>query len=538
MLTYKLKIKSCNNPELISKMQQDYSYAFRKLYCNFDKINNKQFINEICQKYFLDSWQFESLKTEVKTKMLKIDFLRNKNLKLQEEIKQDLKLLKEKNNKKSKRKIFKLQNKLNKLKDFRDIVFGTKVLLKQLSALSNNKEKNFKEIKSLKQEYKNRRISPIFIGGETYHNGNRKFNFQLENNKLIFKPVCKTKIDIEFISSKKQHIVLLQLQKIICQNNILPVTVRISTEFVWISFDEEILNGYGLNEKEMKNELKNISKDNNYKRKEIIKKFYTEQKSRKILGKIKNRYLAIDLNPNYIGWSICDKIGRNIKIIKKGCYAFSELSVKLGLESKNKRQVKQNNKRKYEICNLIKDLFFKATYYKVAYFCIEDLNFKNIIINEFNKEFNRKVRNIWHRVLTCNLINKYCNCLGIQKIEVNPVYTSFIGNIKYKYFDPINASLEICRRGMNKFEKDTFFPKITEDDFDTMSNLIKNNQMRDVQNKTELLRKLKSLITWKDFFNLFKHTGLKYRRSLDDLKESFRRFRLFSFKSKVLLYEL
>ena len=153
-----------------------------------------------------------------------------------------------------------------------------------------------------------------------------------------------------------------------------------------------------------------------------------------------------------------------------------------------------------------------------------------------SKEFNRKVRNIWHRGLSCNLISKYCNCLGIQKIEVNPCYTSFIGNIKYNYFDPVNASLEIGRRGMFKYEKGAFFPKVTEADLNTMSRLIAKS--RDVLDKTELLRKLKSLSNWKDFFKLFSTDGLnvKYRRSLSDVKTSVERFSLFSLKSRVLLY--
>jgi len=537
MLTYKLKIKSSNNKELISKMQENYSYAFRKLYSNFDKIKNKDFINELCNKYFLDSWQFESLKTEVESKITKTNSLKLNNLKQQEDVKKELELLKDKSDKKSKRRIFMLQNKLNRLLNFKDIVFGTKTLLKKLSFLSNNKEKNKEEIEKIKQEYQNARILPITIGGETYHNGNRKFEFEFEKNKVVFKPIHKIKIDIEFVCSKKQHDILLRLQNLIDQNFILPVTIRLSTEYVWISFDEEILNGYGLNEIEMKKELKKISKECKDMRKEIVKKYYRKQENRKLVGKIKDRYLAIDLNPQYIGWSICDKVDQEQKVIEKGCYDFKELSKKLGFESRHPDQIYQNNKRKHEICNLIKDLFTKATYYRVAYFCIEDLNFKSPVVNEFSREFNRKMRNIWHRGLTCNLIQKYCNCLGIQKIEVNPVYTSFIGNIRCDFFDPTNASLEICRRGMNKFKKGAFFPKVTEDDLDTMSRLISNSQLRDVQDKTELLRKLKSLTNWKDFFNLFKQTGIKYRRSFDDLKESFERFSLFSLRSRVLLYK-
>jgi len=272
-------------------------------------------------------------------------------------------------------------------------------------------------------------------------------------------------------------------------------------------------------------------------RTKIAKRYFVEQSERKLEGKIRSRYLAVDLNPCYIGWSICDRVNGDMKIIVKGCYDFVELSKRLNLAPDHPEQIYQNNKRKHEICNSIKDLFTKATYYRVAYFCIENLDFREKVVSEFSREFNRKVRNIWHRGLTCNLIRKYCNCLGIQRIEVNPCYSSFIGNIQYSYFDPVSASVEICRRGMNKFVKGTFFPKVTKDNLDTMSKLIRNNQSRDVQDKTELLRKLKSLISWRDFFNLFKQTEIKYRRSLSDLKESFERFSLFSLRSSVYLYK-
>jgi len=531
MLIYKLKIKNCSNKDLIKKMQEDYSFAFRKLYSNFDQINNKKFIDKLCFEYSLDSWLLNTLKFEVMFKIKRTESIKIKNNVLKQEIEKELKELENKNSKKVKRRKFKLKDKLNRLSDFTNIVFGSKTLLRKLSFLSNDKEKNKKEIEKVKQEFQQNRILPVTIGGEAYHYGNRKFNFELENNKIVFKPVCKTKIEIKFICSKKQHNVLLQLQELINQNHVLPVMIRLSAEYVWISFDEEILNGFGLNEREMKQELKKISKDCKEKRKQIVKSYFDEQKDRKLVGKTRNRYLEVDLNPQYIGWSICDKIDGKQTIIATGCYDLSNLSTKLRLSSGDPVQVYQNNKRKYEICNVIKDLFNKAVHFKVAYFVIEGLDFKDKIINEENKETNRKVKNIWHRTLTCSLIQKYCNCLGIQKIEVNPCYSSFIGNIKYKYFDPISTSLEIGRRGMFKFVKGAFYPKVTEADLDTMSRLI--TKSRDVQDKTELLRKLRSLSKWKDFFNFFKQTEIKYRQSLND---NVRRFSLFSLKSGVLTF--
>ena len=51
---------------------------------------------------------------------------------------------------------------------------------------------------------------------------------------------------------------------------------------------------------------------------------------------------------------------------------------------------------------------------------------------------------------------------------INPVYSSFIGNIQYNYVDAVNASIEIGRRGLFKYIKGTFYPHIRCKDLDTM----------------------------------------------------------------------
>lgn len=545
MLTYKLKIKTLSDKELVDKKQHNHSYAFRKLYSNYDKVYDVEWVKTLCKKYELDSWLFECLKTEVGMKINQVKTIRKNNENKVKEIKKELEELrvKKKLNKKDKRLKFKLLRKLTKISFFKDIVFGTKAVLRKISHLSNIKDeycddkktiKTADELEKTKQEFKNNRLMSIFIGGETYSNGNRKVDFDLENNKIIVKPERNTKIDVEFYCGKNQAKELSNLQKLIEQNNVLPITIRLSTEYLWIMFDEEKLKGFSFNERDLKKELKKIPKKEKQARKEIAKKFHSLQRDKKLSGKLSYRYLAVDLNPCLIGWSICDFKDGKITIVVKGCYDLTKLSEKLGLISDNPIQVEQNNKRKYEISIIWKDLFKKAVHYKTAYFIVEDLEFKDKSVNDFAKEFNREVENIWHRTLTAHLINKYCNILGIQKIEINPCYTSFIGNIKYKYFDPVNASLEILRRGIFKFIKDSFLPEVTDTDRNTMSNLIKS-QVRDVCQSTELLQKVKSLPNWRDLFYLFKQSEIKYRHFLKDV-EFFKSSALYSFESKVVLY--
>ncbi|GEM_PF-2022018 len=532
MITYKLKIHKTDNIDLIKEYQNRYSYAYRKMFKNYKLLTNKDFKNKIKKKFKINDYIYSSLNEEIETKVKQVITFKNQNIEKQENIKEEL------NNCTNKTRKFKLTKKLQELENSlsKDIVLGGKTLLQRISVLSNDTKSNNKEdIYLLKEEYKKNRIRSIYLHGAAYHSGNEKVDFDLENQKILFKPTLAEKCWIEFKCSKKQKTELTKLQYLINQNKI-PISVRISTEFIWLTFDEELLNGFAFNKNSWLRELSKIPKENKEVRKQITKEFYQEQKERKLKNKKRNRYLAVDLNPQYIGWCICDKLKDTTKIINKGCYDLSKLSVKLKISSEDEKQKYQNNKRKYEISIVWKDLFKKAIHYKVAYFVCEELQFNEKTINQENREFNRKIKNIWHRTLTTSLINKYCNSLGIHKIEVMPAYSSFIGNIQHTFFDPVSASLEICRRGIYKFEKGKFFPELTFKDLDTMSNLIKN-QMRDVQDMTgsnskNILNLAIEDLTWQKAFNFFKSCKCKYRNSLDNFKE----FRLQTSKSNVIFY--
>jgi IS605 OrfB family transposase len=531
MLTYKLKIIEADNINLIVDYQNRYSFAFRKMFKNSKSLKNKEFKNRIKKEFKINDYIYWSIVEQIETKIKQIIEFKNQNIKKQESIKKELEICIDKT------LIFKLNSKLQELENSlsKDIVFGGKQLLKQISFLSNNKELNKDKIEKLKQEYKDKRLLPIYLHGCALYTGNEKVDFYLQENKIIFKPTLKEKSKIFFKCSKKQKSNLTILQNLI-NNTKIPISVYISTKYINLAFDEELLNGFAFDTTRWSKELSKIPKENKKERTRITKKYYHEQEERKLKNKKRNRYLAVDLNPQYIGWCVCDKLEGKIEIIAKGCYDLSNLSIKLKLSSEDIKQIYQTNKRKYEISIVWKDLFKKAIHYKVAYFVCEELKFKQKTINQKNREFNRKTKNIWHRTLTNNLINKYCNSFGIQKIEVNPIYSSFIGNVQHNFFDPVSASLEICRRGLYKFEKGKFFPELTSKDLDTMSNLIKN-QVRDVQDMTESNSKnILSLsidnLTWPKAFNFFKSCKYKYRNSLNNFKE----FRLKSIKSNVLFY--
>jgi len=334
MICYKLKIKCMSDSVFVKQKQKDYSYAFRKLYNNFD---NKLIYKTIAKKFNLDSWEFQSLKDEVETKLKQNQiFKENLNKKLisiEKEV-EELKL-KEDKTKKEKRKLYNLFSVLSRIKKslLKDIVFGGKALLREINKNLGDKEK----YRDLKEQYQKSRILPVFICGEAPQIGNRKFNFEFKNNRVIYKSRLRSKIEIEFISSKKQKNNLIKIQEL-CEAKKIPVTIRLSTEFIYIAFDESCLNGYRLD----KTLFIKGDKENN-------RKVYKDLEELKLRDKKGNRYLAVDLNPQYIGVSICDREKDEIRVIKTVCYDLSKLSCKLKLSSSDKKQVYQNNKRRFEI---------------------------------------------------------------------------------------------------------------------------------------------------------------------------------------------
>ncbi len=503
MLTIKLDIETNNNQFILDK-QQNYSFAFRKLFKNYNLISDKLFLNNLKLKYNLQDYELNCLKIDVKTKYEQFKTSKEQLEDKIVSISNDIKVLENKESltKKEKRNIFKLKNKLrySDKQLSKGLVFGGLNNLQKLSFLNNNKEKNSNDILKIKNIYQEQRILPLnYIGSLNDSNSNRYFNFDFINKQIIYKPNSKTKIELTYKSKKNIDKILLRLHEL-KDNKVLPISVKLTTKYIYITFDEEKLFNFGFNEKDYKNDLEKLDKDNpNYLtlKKELTFKWFKEQEERMFKDKNINRYCSIDLNPEHIGCSILEKNNEGFKILDKFNYDLIDLS---------KKEIK-TDKRKHEISNIYKSLFKVCEHYGCSHFVMEDLNFKSKNINEGTKEGNRKIKNIWNINYQKNLINKYCKIKGLKLIEVNPCYSSFIGNIKYNYFDSINASIEIGRRGLNKYDKGAnFYPKIGTDDLGTMSNLIKKSN-------GDVL-KLNSINSWVGLYRLAKDTESRYRRTL------------------------
>lgn len=106
--------------------------------------------------------------------------------------------------------------------------------------------------------------------------------------------------------------------------------------------------------------------------------------------------------------------------------------------------------------------------------------------------------NLWHRTLTTQLINKYCNENGIILLNIEPYYSSFIGNMVYQEYDCISASIELCRRGMNKYIKGySLYPSLKSINQEKLIYLLGENVCRDG--------------SWINLYNLISYSGLRYR---------------------------
>lgn len=276
-----------------------------------------------------------------------------------------------------------------------------------------------------KDEFNKKRYIPLSSIGckkscNISYKGNRKFKLSYDLTSVILKLKDK-KINLELIGNSKKYTYLLSK---IYKHQLLddtPITYKLTENYIYIIFDESIV--------------------------------LNNQQKYKIIN---NRILGLDLNPNYIGWSIVDwKSESEFKVIKSGVYSLKNINdididfKKLKLNSSNKKRLYINNKRKYEIIEISKKIIDISIYYKCNLISIEDLSISSKD-NEKGKYFNKLVNNQWVRNLFINNLIKRCNIYNIKILKVKPEYSSFIGNFLYRSLklpDMILSSIEIGRRG-------------------------------------------------------------------------------------------
>lgn len=342
---------------------------------------------------------------------------------------------------------------LEKNKETKVIFGGKNILFKYLKG------------KLTKQELTESRLLPLTIFGEKSQNGNRKFKLYLSNDKIIYKHDRNNHFELTIPKLRGYYRDLYKLQEL---NELDGYTyqVKLTDKFIYFSFEP------------IKQEVK--------------------------LG---NRYIGIDLNPEYIGISIKE----DEQILYTHLYSVKDLTDKiigLSVKSSDKRFKTLNNKLSHEIIEICKDISLLSVKFGCKYVFVEELSFKN-----FNTWANRKNKNLWKRDLFVKNLFKRCLINGQIIKDVNPVYTSFIGNLMYNYDDPVNASLEIGRRGYEIFIKKSkgFYPEL--------------KLKEELKHQWKEMVNLDNFKTWKELFNHVKNLKLRYRVSTNVVFKNFNSFK-------------
>ena len=343
------------------------------------------------------------------------------------------------------------------------------------------------------QFLENKKLNPIYsIGTCKPYKGNQKFEIKEDLETIIFKPERQTHIELKLhLQNYKQTLKKLYLRQ---QSKDLPITYKLDENYIFISYEEDKL--------------------------ESIK-----------YKQIENRVLALDLNPDYIGWSIVDwKSESEFKVIKSGIYSIKKLNdkdfklKKKKLKSSSPQRIYLSNKRNYEVLQIAKNIINKAIYYKCQIVSIEDLKINSDDKNKGTK-FNKLVNNLWNRNVLVNNLTKRCNIFNIKLLKVKPEYSSFIGNFLYRSLnlpDMVLASIELSRRGYefyNQYISRTKEQKkyIIQPDIKLFNDFyIKSLEEFNIQR--EQFKNLKEL------YEYFKKSKMLYRLSIDQFNLQFSRF--------------
>lgn len=317
-----------------------------------------------------------------------------------------------------------------------------------------------------KTTFKYRRLFPIGIQGEKLHKGNRLFVLDLNNQRLTYKPSKDRHVDIQFLPMKKKIADELSKVQELAEQKKITVSIKLSDKYVWLTYDESLIY---------------------YAR-------FKRLQSRRVLG--------IDMNPNYIGISVIE-FDKNdeFKVLHKQVFDLSRLTISSNKASTDSSSKYITNKLKHETIAIAHEISKLVDVWKCKTVAIEELSIKPKD-HKKGKTFNKLCNNKWERNLLVNKLKMLAALHKFNLVEVNPVYSSQIGNIAYgneNTPDMVAASIEIARRAYKKFDKGWFYPKF-------------NIQCRDEQWK----QTLGTVENWKELFSKIKESKLKYRFQLLD----------------------
>ena len=350
------------------------------------------------------------------------------------------------------------------------------------------------------EEYRLKRLLPLYSVGDINKKGNRKFQI-IDEKTILFKPSKNEHLNLHLINiGKKYQKTIKQLLRI-QEEKIAPITYRLDLNYIYISFDNTKIESHS---------YKTIS----------------------------NRVIAIDMNPNYLGYAVVDWKDEKYKIIDKGVFDLSLLTTQentLHVKSNHPKAVYIRHKRNYELIQIAYFLFKLCKHFQCGYFVIEDLSIKKQNFHK-GKTINRLINNQWNRQIFLNTLIKLIESSSTNLIKIQPQYSSVLGNLIYREEhlpDMVLSSIELSRRGyefacqylLNKKskEKTIIFPNLE---------LVKT---RIIQSLEELNNSFQ-FGNYQELFSGLKKSKVKYRFLLGNCQNS-RVFSKFYYKSYIKFYQ-
>ena len=354
-----------------------------------------------------------------------------------------------------------------------------------------------------KEEYREQRIGKLFFIGEANYHGNRTLRINENVESFTFTPERDKSAILTIAGGYRRYKEMLRKLYKLQQSKAAPITYSLDGEYVYVSFDELLIE---------------------------------KPRSCKV---VKNRVFAIDLNPNYVGWSVVDWLGsERFKVVDSGIYSTKEINdadfalKEKKLPSTDPQRKYLTNKRNHETLEISKALVNKAAHYRCELFAVEDLSMES---NDKGKgaKYNKLVNNLWNRNKLVANLQKRCNCRGIKFYAVVANYSSFIGNVLYRSLglpDMVLASIEIGRRGYEfhgqyvtkekEIRKNIVIPEVSGfGDWYSKS-------LEEFGISGEAMKPI-------ELYNYLKETKCRYRLSLDLFTDRLKFSRCFSHKSRI-----
>ena len=141
-----------------------------------------------------------------------------------------------------------------------------------------------------REEFLKKRLLPIYSVGQAINKGNRLFEI-INKTEVLFKPDKNNHIKLNLKDIGKNRIKMLDILKELQFTKTVPITYSLDTEYVYISVDNSVFEKH-------------------------------------VYRTIKDRIMAIDINPEFIGWSVTDWSDTDYRIVASGLISIKPLNDK------------------------------------------------------------------------------------------------------------------------------------------------------------------------------------------------------------------